>query len=109
MKRRSIIWGMLVIVGVVILLMLVYGYSYRKALSDQEARRVKETPNLEECYYIMADDGYVTVYLADKKTPYEYTTILVSELPDALQQELQEGKKVTTLGQVYGFLENYSS
>ena len=29
----------------------------------------------EDCYYLMEVNGYVVVYLSDKKTPYEYTDI----------------------------------
>ena len=54
-------------------------------------------------------DGYVTVYESDKTTVYEYTTIRISDLPDDLQKDVKEGMKVTSLRQVYGFLENYSS
>ena len=57
----------------------------------------------------MSVEGYVTVFKSDKKTVYEYTTIRVDELPKELQQKLVEGLKLTSLGQVYGFLENYSS
>ncbi len=42
----------------------------------------------EDCYYLMEVNGYVVVYLSDKKTPYEC---------------VEDAKSL------YGFLENYSS
>jgi hypothetical protein len=45
----------------------------------------------------------------DRKTVYEYTSILVEDLPEHVQKQVKEGMKVTSLSQVYGFLENYSS
>ena len=37
------------------------------------------------------------------------TTILVDELPKNIQEKVKEGIKVTSLSELYGFLENYSS
>ena len=48
-------------------------------------------------------------YEADEKTVYEYTNILVDELPEKMQESVRKGIKVDSLGQIYGFLENYSS
>ena len=96
------------IMGIILLYILVYRTSYHHALEQKEAQR-QTRQETETCYYIKAKDGYVTVYQADQKTVYEYTSIVVEELPDELQNGLKDGIKVLTLGQVYGFLENYSS
>ena len=63
----------------------------------------------EDCYYLMEVNGYVVVYLNDKKTPYEYTDILFDELPKTLQEEIRNGKYIEDTETLYGFLENYSS
>ena len=63
----------------------------------------------EDCYYLKALNGYVVVYLNDKKTVYEYTDILLDGLPETLQKEIKNGKYVETSEELYGFLENYSS
>ena len=42
-------------------------------------------------------------------TIFDYTTIPLKSLPLAVQMEIDEGKKVDSLSQVYGVLENYSS
>lgn len=63
----------------------------------------------EDCYYLKSLNGYVVVYLNDKKTVYEYTDIPLDGLPETLQQEIHNGKYVETTAALYGFLENYSS
>ena len=92
------------------LFFLAYRISYRRALDKQESEQQQMVQNeLEICYYIKEADGYVIVYEADKITPYEYTSILVEDLPEHVQKQLEEGIKFTSLTHVYGFLENYSS
>lgn len=63
----------------------------------------------EDCYYLMEVNGYVVVYLSDKKTPYEYTDIKYDDLPAQLRDEIRNGKYVEDAKSLYGFLENYSS
>ncbi len=63
----------------------------------------------EDCYYLMEVNGYVVVYLSDKKTPYEYTDIKCDGLPSEMQEEIRNGKYMEDAKALYGFLENYSS
>ncbi len=102
-----------------------YQYSYRAARERTEARiqaakEVKSTQSeeavsadghalKEDCYYLKNVNGYVVVFLSDKKTAYEYTDILCEELPKTIQEELVNGKYIETQEDLYGFLENYSS
>ncbi|MBQ8558879.1 MAG: hypothetical protein IJ439_02715 [Tyzzerella sp.] len=109
MQKRSGIGFLILTIVIVFVFIFVYKVSYQKALSDNEEQNKEEKVGLEDYFYIKATDGYVTVYLADQETVYEYTSIPVSELPEDVQEELKNGKKVTNIGQVYGFLENYSS
>lgn len=60
-------------------------------------------------YYMIGENGYVTVYYIDKNTVYEYTNIAVDSLPSDLQEEIQNGKYIISLDELYNFLENYSS
>lgn len=60
-------------------------------------------------YVLLAEDGFVAVYQADRETLYATTGILMESLPDNLQQEIQEGKVIDNEEQLYSFLENYSS
>lgn len=61
------------------------------------------------CYYLLDKNGYVVVYLSDKETIYEYTSIDVETLPVTLQNEIKNGKYIEDVEELYGFLENYSS
>lgn len=63
----------------------------------------------EDCFYLLEVNGYVVVYLSDKKTAYEYTDVLYEDLPESLKTEIKNGKYVESLDELYGFLENYSS
>lgn len=107
-KKYSIAFLAFAIV-IVFLLIFVYKLSYQKAILKKEEELLEKYTDFEECYYIKNTDGYVTVYMADEETVYEYTSIPIQELPEDIQKELEAGKKVKTMGQVYGFLENYSS
>ena len=63
----------------------------------------------DEGYYLMELHGFVVVYLSDKETIYEFTEIPVNDLPEEVKQEVAEGKHISTVKELYAFLENYSS
>lgn len=63
----------------------------------------------DDTFYLAELNGYLVVYCSDRKTIYEYTNILVEELPIAVQNEIAEWKSMKGIERVYGFLENYSS
>ena len=81
--------------------------SSRKQVDRQSALRVAHTK--EKVYYLSNRNGYVIVYLDDQTSIYEYTNIRVEELPEELQNEIREGKRLEGKDKLYGFLENYSS
>ena len=62
-----------------------------------------------EGFVLLEDGGFVAVYMADRKTRYAATGILIQELPKELQAEIQEGKVLEGEEQLYNFLESYSS
>ncbi len=68
-----------------------------------------DTPTVEQGYYLMEKDGCVYVYLGDKKTLYEKTSISLGSLPQSLQEEICQGKHLASELELYSFLENYSS
>ena len=97
-------------IGIIfILFVFLYRIGYHMALTQIEDERKEQLEVLDECYYIEEEDGYITVYYADRETVYEYTNIPMKSLPLSVQIEVDDGKRVETLSQVYGFLENYSS
>lgn len=78
-------------------------------LSVEESVSTDGQAYKEECYYLYEKNGYIIVYLSDQKTPYEYTDILIEDLPELLRQEIRNGKYIKDKEELYGFLENYSS
>lgn len=110
MQKRYSIGFYIVIILIVAMFIFAFRLSYHKALAEMEEERLEElVDDLDDYYYVKSTDGYVTVYFADKATVYEYTSIPISELPKNIQKELTTGKKLNSIKQVYGFLENYSS
>lgn len=79
----------------------------RQEVSTQREQVLAETE--EYLYYLMEESGYVNIYLSDRKTIYEYTDIPLDMLPLELQSEILEGKGISSEGELYDFLENYSS
>ena len=77
----------------------------------EEEKELAESLSLVEPYeyLLLAEDGYVAVYYADGKTLYAVTDIRMEELPDDLQEEIQQGKSIGDEAQLYNFLENYTS
>lgn len=78
----------------------------QEASTEAEAILASEE---EESYYLMEVDGYVRIYLGDRITLYEDTEITLEELPEDMQQEIYQGKRLRGKGELYDFLENYSS
>lgn len=114
-----------VIAGLAALLLIsgAYQMSYRAALEraeeemtvqaeeeqEQESIATEGEATKDYCYYLMEKNGYVVVYLEDKETVYEYTSIEIVDLPITLQNEVKNGKYIENIEELYGFLENYSS
>ena len=57
----------------------------------------------------MSEEGYVNIYLADGETLYEETEITLEDLPEDLKGEVLKRKGLSSTGELYDFLENYSS
>ncbi len=62
-----------------------------------------------ESFYLMVENNYIVVYLDDKETVYMYTDILLTELPDRIQQDVINVMFVPDEENLYDFLETYSS
>lgn len=72
-------------------------------------RKTFQPPAKDYKYYLIEENGYITVYYMDKKTVYEYTDIQVEILPEEIQKKIKSGNYITDIQQLYNFLENYSS
>lgn len=98
---------------------IAYDMNYRmvKEQAQQKEQELRQEASVttegqalkEDCFFLMEVNGYVAVYMSDRETVYEYTNILVSELPYVLQNEIKNGKYIENIEALYGFLENYSS
>lgn len=120
MKTRYII-GFCAVFSIFFLLLTAgYRMSYEHVMEKQAVRdeilgtesiaAEGDAVNNENEIYILSElQGYVVVYLEDEKTIYEITDIQVSTLPQEVQQEIAEGKRIESVSGLYAFLENYSS
>lgn len=120
MKKLSIGFFSIAL-AVFVLLAAAYNFTYEKSIDrareelamqkeEQESTVTTEGEALkEDCYFLMEENGYVVVYLSDRSTPYDYTSIEVSSLPVEVQSEVKNGKYIENTRLLYSFLENYSS
>lgn len=110
--------GYFVIVTAAVLA-FIYAYAMNNRL-QLEGYTSLEEPEIEivnsnsddvvsEGYYLYESNGYVMVYLFDQTSIFEETDILISSLPEGLQEEIVNGKYIQTSEELYSFLENYSS
>ena len=67
------------------------------------------TEILAEGYYVKNHNNRVVVYHMDQETVFLMTEIYVSELPNDVQEKLNQGIVMTDEGSLYDFLENYTS
>ena len=119
MKKYYSIGFFLVVLLLIAGMSFGYQLSYRRLLDRQETQReeqkeeqaitTKGKAEKNEGYYLKELNGYVTVYLSDKKTIYELTEIPLTDLPEEIQQEVCSGKYIESIKELYAFLENYSS
>ena len=113
-------------IALVLMAVVTYGYraEYRYSQELVEEGEKEQTENSisqektvstqgdaqkDELYYLKDLNGYVVVYMNDRTTVYEYTNILISDLPDTYQNEIKNGMIIEGTEKLYRFLENYSS
>lgn len=77
--------------------------------SDVVLRKIVKPAGTDYKYYMVAENGCVTVYYIDKRTIYEYTNILVDTLPEDMKEQVERGKYVRDDDALYDFLETYTS
>ena len=112
MKRRY--WIALVVCIIFIFGILAIGYRNNRTMvkeknQDEILLATRGEASKESYFYLSELNGYVVVYLEDRSTIYEYTNIAVAELPERVKDEITNGKKIKSVQELYGFLENYSS
>ena len=60
-------------------------------------------------YYMIVYDNMLVVYYSDKKTVYEYTGIMVDDIPEKDQITLNHGMYIRDQEELYELLQSYSS
>ncbi len=84
------------------------------APEGMEAARVEgvghetEAPVREE-YYLVSEDGFLLVFLKDKKTINLYTHVPLMDFPEKEQEKLREGIWFPSMMEVFQYLESYTS
>lgn len=117
MKKKYSIRFLVATFVCLIALTVAYQMSYRHARMELKQEEKGKQPSVategeaiqSNIYYLKELNGFIAVYQGDKKTVFEYTDICMEELPSDLAEEIKEGKKLSGIEAVYGFLENYSS
>lgn len=62
-----------------------------------------------EEYYLVCEDGFLLVFLKDRKTICLYTHIPIMEFPEKEQARLREGIWFESMMEVFNYLESYTS
>ena len=57
-----------------------------------------------QSFYLKVSNNYVVVYLEDKETVYQFTNILLTDLPDKLQQDIINVMYLESDEDLYSFL-----
>lgn len=89
------------------------GFDYMELVSFSSGRVVvRKSYDFEEeekGFFLLNENHYVVVYDHSLSHVYMNTDIVVEELPDSLQEEILNMKYVKDEGELYNFLESYSS
>lgn len=72
-------------------------------------RKSFEPEQEEKGFFLLNENHYVVVYDHQLSQVYMSTDILVEELPEKLQNEILNMKFIEDEGELYNFLESYSS
>ena len=70
---------------------------------------VSDENSVQARFLVKVEDNYLVIYDQLTKERYDETTILLSDLPERLQEQLEYGLFFEDEEELYEFLENYSS
>lgn len=74
-----------------------------------ESTRLNENTDDNYQFKLAEKDGYVVIYDKNETDIFEYTDISIYDLPEDLQKEILNGKYLKDEGDLYDFLEAYTS
>lgn len=72
-------------------------------------RKTYDGSGMKYRYYMVLEQGCITVYYSDKKTIYENTDILEEDLPKNEVEKLKKGVYIEDEKSLYSILESYTS
>ena len=84
------------------------GYEWNQTKQKVEKVQV-ESPAILYQFYLAEDNGMLTVYQTSNGEVYEYTDILIQELPETIKEEVAQKKYILDEEELYNFLETYTS
>ncbi len=79
-----------------------------RAANQEQVAHESQTA-LKEEYYLVAEDGFLLVFLKDKKTINLYTHVPLMDFPISEQEKLREGIWFSSMMEVFQYLESYTS
>ena len=116
MKKQYSISFFAVSMMCVLLLSFAYRMDYehmkleaKDKTAEEDSMATEGNASKAEVYYLKELNGFVAVYLNDRKTVYEYTTIPLENLPREVAKEVEKGMPIASEESLYSFLEGYSS
>lgn len=80
-------------------------------IADYEAANGQQVEPvvIREEYYLVAEDGFLLVFLKDQKTICLYTHVPLMDFPQEEQERLREGIWFSSMMDVFYYLESYTS
>lgn len=80
-------------------------------MADYEAANGQQVEPvvIREEYYLVAEDGFLLVFLKDQKTICLYTHVPLMDFPQEEQERLREGIWFSSMMDVFHYLESYTS
>lgn len=80
-------------------------FSTDSVVVRKTVRTIEKTYN----YYVLVENGMISVYKADKETKYFDTGIHLSEVEEKERQKLTDGFYVEDIRELYNYLESITS
>lgn len=78
-------------------------------IAANQEQVLHETVTVAEEYYLVAEDGFLLVFLKDKKTICLYTHIPITDFPEKERARLMSGIWFSSMMEVFNYLESYTS
>lgn len=78
-------------------------------IAANQEQVLHETVTVAEEYYLVAEDGFLLVFLKDRKTIYLYTHIPITDFPEKERTRLMAGIWFSSMMEVFNYLESYTS